>query len=108
MSLKINITAEATNDAITVAELLAGRSSLNTSDKFLNATTQVYRLLAEMPGLGSRRDYGQSFSDLRMWHVPKFPKYLIFYRVTDTELTILRVLHGAQNIAQIFSGSEEG
>jgi toxin ParE1/3/4 len=107
MSLKINVTTEAANDAISIAEFLAGRSSLNTSDKFLSATTQVYRLLADMPGLGSSRDYGQSFSGLRVWHVPNFPKYLIFYRATDTELTILRVLHGAQNITQIFSDPEE-
>lgn len=53
MSLKINVTAEAANDAISIAEFLAGPSSLNTSDKFLSATTQVYRLLADMPGLGS-------------------------------------------------------
>ncbi len=82
MSLKINVTAEAANDAITTAEFLAGRSSLNMSDKFLSATTRVYRLLADMPGLGSSRDYGQSFPDLRVRHVPKFPKYLIFYRAT--------------------------
>lgn len=58
MTLKIHVTAEAINDAIPIAEFLAGRSSLNTSDKFLSATTQVYRHLAEMPGLGSARDYG--------------------------------------------------
>ena len=108
MSLKINVTAEATSDAISIAEFIAGRFSLNTSDKFLSATTQVYRLPADMPGLGSSRDYGQSFPGLRVWHVPKFPKYLIFYRATETELTILRVLHGAQDIAQIFGEPEEG
>jgi plasmid stabilization system protein ParE len=70
------------------------------------ATT--YRQLAEMPGMGSPRDYGQDFSDLRVWPVPKFPKCLIFDPATETELTIIRVLHGAQNIAQIFSDPERG
>ena len=102
MSLKINVTAEAINDAISAAEFLARRSSLNTSDKFLDATTQVYRLLADMPGMGSLRDYGPAFPGLRMWHVPKFRQYLIFYQATDTELIIRRVLHGGQDIAQIF------
>lgn len=78
MSLTISVTAEATEDAITIAELLAGRSSFNTSDRFLNVTTQAYRRLAEMPGIGSPRNYGQNFSGLRMWHIPEFPKYLIF------------------------------
>ena len=108
MSLKINVTDQATSDAIDIADYLVGQSSFNTSDRFLNATTQAYRQLAEMPGMGSPRDYGQNFSGLRMWHVPKFPTYLIFYRVADMEITILRVLHGAQNIGQIFSDPEEG
>lgn len=102
------MTAQATEDAIHIADFLADRASLNTSDKFLNATTRAYRQLAEMPGMGRLRNYGQNFSDLRMWPVPQFPNHLIFYRATETELTILRVLHGAQNIEQIFSDFEEG
>ena len=108
MSLKINVTDQAASDAIDIADYLAGQSSFNTSDRFLNATTQAYRQLAEMPRMGSPRDYGQNFPGLRMWHVPRFPKYLIFYKATDTEITILRVLHGAQNTGQIFSDPEEG
>ena len=107
MSLRIQVTDQAATDAINIADYLAGRSSFNTSDRFLNATTQAYRQLADMPGMGAPRDYGQSFSGLRMWHVPKFPLYLIFYRATDTELTILRVLHGAQNVEQIFNPPDE-
>ncbi len=107
MSLTTRVTAEATEDAITIAEFLAGRSGFDTSDRFLNATTRAYRRLAEMPGIGAPRDYGQDFSGLRMWPVPEFPKYLIFFRAADTEIVILRVLHGAQDIEQIFSGPAE-
>ncbi len=107
MSLKIRVTELASYDAITIAEYLAGRSSLNTSDRFLTATTQTYRQLANMPGMGSPRDYGPDFPGLRMWHVPKFPKYLIFYQVTETEVIIRRVLHGAQDIERIFSPNED-
>ena len=57
--------------------------------------------------MGSPRDYGPNYPGLRMWHVPKFPKYLIFYQATDIELIIRRVLHGAQDIARIFRDSEE-
>ena len=106
MSLEIYITAKANEDAITIAEYLAEEASLNTSDKFLNATTQAYRQLAEFPGMGSLRHYSSEFTDLRMWPVPKFPNYLIFYHATDTTLRIERVLHGAQNIRQMFHPPE--
>lgn len=107
MSLKLNVTAQATEDAIRIADFLADRASLNTSDKFLNATTRAYRQLAEMPGMGRLRNYGQNFFDLHMWPVPQFPNHLIFYRADETQVTILRVLHGAQNIEQIFSDPED-
>ena len=104
MSLKIVQSAEALRDVINLAGDIAGISSLNASDKFLEATKQAFKQLAEMPGLGVSRDYGNPvFADMRMWHVPRFRKYLIFYRATATELEIIRVLYGAQNIKQIFS-----
>jgi plasmid stabilization system protein ParE len=106
MSLEIYITAKANEDAITIADYLAEKASLNTSDKFLQATTQAYRQLAEFPGMGSLRDYGPEFTGLRMWPVPKFLNYLIFYRATDTTLRIERVLHGAQSIRPMFKPSE--
>ena len=102
MNLQIFVTDEAANDAITIAEYLADQSNLNTSDRFLIATTRAYRQLASMPGIGSPRNYGPEFPGLRLWPVPRFPKYLIFYQATETDLKIIRVLHGSQNIGRIF------
>lgn len=96
MNLAIKRSPQARADVIDRAYYIAGSSSFNASDKFLTAVEAAYKQLSGMPGLGSPRDYG-----------PKFPKYLIFYRATETELTTLRVLHGAQNIQQIFTNPEE-
>lgn len=35
-------------------------------------------------------------SGLRKWRVPRTP-YILFYRSTETELRIVRVIHAAQN-----------
>ena len=35
-------------------------------------------------------------SGLRKWRVPRTP-YILFYRFTDTELRIVRVIHAAQD-----------
>ena len=108
MNRTIKRSPQALADVIERAYYVAGSSSLNASDKFLTAVETAYKQLAEMPGMGSPRDYGPEFPGLRMWHVPKFRQYLIFYQATETELVVRRVLHGAQDIAQIFSNPEEG
>ena len=108
MSLTIKRSPQALTDVIERAYYVAGNSSFNAFDNFLKAVEAAYKQFAEMPGMGSPRDYGPDFPGLRMWHVPKFRQYLIFYQATESELIIRRVLHGAQNIAQIFSDPEEG
>ena len=61
-----------------------------------------------MPRLGVLRDYGNpDFAGMRMWPVPRFSKYLIFYMAHEEELEIVRVLHGAQNIQEIFAPPDE-
>lgn len=59
--------------------------------------------LAALPGIGAIREHSKpSFAGMRMWPLPEFPKYLIFYRATDEELRVIRVLHGAQDPGSIF------
>ena len=77
---------------------------MNASDKFLEAVKSTYQQIAAMPGIGSLRDYGRlDLSGMRAWRISKYPKYLIFYLATETEVVILRVLHGAQDIESIFN-----
>ncbi len=41
-----------------------------------------------------------------MWFVQGFERHLIFYRVLDDEVEILRVLHAARDIEGIFDDEE--
>lgn len=43
---------------------------------------------------------------MRMFPVKKFDNYLIFYQSTEEEVLVVRVLHGARDIAALFE--EEG
>jgi toxin ParE1/3/4 len=99
---------EAQRDILDAADYIAEQSSFNASDRFLAATEKAFKLLAAMPGIGTPRDYDNpSFAGLRMWPVPKFSKYLIFYLTIDEKVEIVRVLHGAQNIQEIFAPLQE-
>ena len=75
--------------------------------KFREALESTYTLLSTMPDMGSTRDYhNPRISHLRMFPITKFENFLIFYRSTEEEILIVRVLHGARDIAALFEDEE--
>ena len=108
MSLSILRSPMSRVDVLNHAYRVAEQSGLNASDQFLKAVEGAYQRLADMPGLGAPRDYGPDLPGLRMWAVPKFRSYLIFYQATEHQLIVRRVLHGAQDISAIFNPPDEG
>lgn len=106
MSRLILVHEEARFDAIDAAYYIA-EDSLAASNRFAEAIDATYEQLATMPGIGVIREYGNpKMKGMRMCPVQGFPKYLIFYRATDTELRVFRILHGSQDIESIFKPSE--
>lgn len=59
--------------------------------------------LGEHPGLGIRpRFSAKRFAGIRFIPAHRYPTYLLFYRDSADELEVLRVLHGARNLAPLF------
>jgi toxin ParE1/3/4 len=107
MSLTIVRSPQAKRDVLNIAYYLA-ETSLDKSDEFLRAIEETYRFLAETPGAGTLRDYDNpQLAGMRMWPVPGFRKYLIFYRTVGQRIKIIHVLHGAQDLQRIFGPEEE-
>ncbi len=107
MSLQIIELSEAVRDVMGAADHIAAQSSLSASEKFLDAVKSAYQKIADLPGIGTLRDYKQpELKEMRMWRVSKYPRYLIFYVTTGTDLIILRVLRGSQDIQAIFNPPE--
>ena len=85
-------------------EYLDNQASPEVSDRYLASVYSAFDQLAQMPGMGaSREQLNARLTGLRMWPVPDFPKYLIFYRATDEAVEVIRILHGAQDIDGIIS-----
>ena len=81
---------------------LAGEASLEIALRFDRAIETATARLAQRPGLGAPQEHRfPNLSGVRMWPVPGFRNYLIYYRVTGEALEILRVLHGARDIETI-------
>ena len=98
---------QARKDIMEQADYLA-RSSMNASDRFLRATQKAFRKIAEMPGTGSPRDFGNpKLFGLRVFLVPGFPKVGIYYIYDNKTIEVVRVLHGARDVQGIL-GPEPG
>ena len=107
MSRRIIISDDAFND-LDKSSAAIGRDAPQASVRFLQAAQRTFDLLVEMPRIGAPRDYDNpELTGMRFWPVPRFRKYLIFYRVTGERIEIVRVLHGSQNIQAIFDSSDE-
>jgi len=70
--------------------------------EFFDAARQTFADLARMPGIGSLYpSKKERLQGLRKWHVKGFKRFLIFYRVSDDVIAIVRVLYGAQDLQNL-------
>ena len=75
--------------------------------RFIDAVEKAFRLLSQMPEIGTQRRFrSPRLEGVRFWPIPGFEKYLIFYRVVDEAVQVLRVLHGARDIPALLDDSE--
>ncbi|HXJ92132.1 MAG TPA: type II toxin-antitoxin system RelE/ParE family toxin [Terriglobia bacterium] len=92
----------ARRDIVEVAVFIA-QDSLEASDRFLEAAESTFQALARMPRVGALcRLPSPKFAGLRMWRVRGFENYLIFYRPRPDGIEVLRVVHGARDLASLF------
>lgn len=76
--------------------------------KFLNNTEQTFEQLLKTPGMGKIiRLVDSRLGEIRQWRIKDFKDYLIFYRIEDTTVEILRVFHGARDLADILDELDE-
>jgi len=75
--------------------------------RFLTAVDRTLALLADHPGMGTKvvaRHH--ELSQLRTFVVRGFESYMVFYLPSDQAITVLRVLHGARELARLLSPDE--
>lgn len=72
--------------------------------KFFDATRYSFAEIARNPQIGQIYSINNPrLNGLRKWYVKGFKKYLIFYRVQESSIEIVRVLQGVQDIARILN-----
>jgi toxin ParE1/3/4 len=70
------------------------------AERYLAAALATTRQLALHPGLGRERKFRhEALKGLRSFRVERpFHRHIVFYRATETELFIERVMHGTRDL----------
>jgi toxin ParE1/3/4 len=106
---RVLIRPAADRDLDEQAEYLAAHQSLEMALRFYRAAEQTFRLLASQPKIGKVTAYRSPFlAGMRMFPLKRFSKYLVFYRLLESGIEIIRVLHGARDIESLFEGQANG
>ena len=75
--------------------------------RFLDAVDAACHRLRDHPEVGPvRKVQNPRLAGLRLWFVPDFPEHLIFYRVTEETVEILRILHAKRDVDSILLEDE--
>ena len=95
-------TPAARQDLVEIAVYI-GRENPDAASRFLAAAEDAFTRLARFPGMGPRRRLSDpKYEAVRFWPIKGFRKYLIFYTPTRRGIRVLRVLHGARDLGQVF------
>lgn len=90
---RLEFSPEARRDLIELWEYIAADNP-SAADRVVEAIDHAVQLLTDMPGIGHSRP---DVDDLRFRFWPVY-SYLIAYRYTDSNVTIVRIIHGARDI----------
>ncbi|GAP96974.1 type II toxin-antitoxin system RelE/ParE family toxin [Leptolyngbya sp. NIES-2104] len=97
MSRVCRITSRALQDIEAIADYRAANSSLDNAEKFLNGIDSILMRTAQFPQIGRKRD--ELYPGSRSL---AYEQYLIFYRLVDENIEILRIVSGYQDLPALF------
>jgi toxin ParE1/3/4 len=78
------------------------------AERFLAAAERTIERLARMPLSGSLYSLEHpALTDVRMTPIQRFSRYLIFYRVVEDAVQLLRIVHSARDIPTLLEDLPE-
>ena len=108
MSDRLIVKNRATQDLRQQANYILVNGNARTAEQFLELAEATFAQLATIPGMGKVvRLVSSRMGEIRQWRIKDFQDYLIFYRIQDDRVEVLRVLHGARDLEDILSNLDE-
>jgi toxin ParE1/3/4 len=110
MSRKLVIRNLATQDLRQQANYILsnGNGNVAAAEHFLELAESTFAQILIAPRIGKSVDFVfDRMGEVRQWKIKNFQDYLVFYRVQDDQIEILRVLHGARDLEGILLTLDE-
>ena len=86
---------------------LGEQAGVELAERYFTAVEETCRQLARFPHGGALYDSGiERLAGMRRFPVQGFQKYLIFYLPHPGSIEVVRVLHGARDLASLFAEEE--
>jgi toxin ParE1/3/4 len=103
MKYRVVLKNQAERDLRQIAANILEYSGQDRAIQFLESSEASFDRLAQMPAIGKKCQLKHPrLNDLRQWRVKTFEDYLIFYRITEVRVEVLRLVHGAKDLRHIF------
>jgi toxin ParE1/3/4 len=92
------------SDYAGIVALLADANP-DAADRFCDAVEAGLDLLVQHPEIGSLAGFEHA-PTVRKWVLPAFRNYILFYEARSGEVALIRLLHGARQLAPLIPGSK--
>jgi toxin ParE1/3/4 len=100
---KLCLSNVSVNDILEQADWYQKRSGLALAKRWENAVTSALTRIVKNPRSGATCSFSaDELQGVRRMPIARFPKHLIFYRIEDSQVLILRVIHGARDLESLF------
>jgi toxin ParE1/3/4 len=104
MKRAIHRSQTARQDLVHAFRYYAREAGFRVAQRFFAQAEATFTRLASMPGMGAGYEHDHpALAGLRFAPVVHFRKYLVFYRAVADGIEIVRVHHGARDIASILA-----
>jgi toxin ParE1/3/4 len=100
MAFHVIIRDRATQDLRQQANYILAIGNRDAAERFLESAEYAFNQLAIAPNIGKIVAL-PDIAMIRRWRIKNFTDYLIFYRIKEDQVEILRVLHGARDLENI-------
>lgn len=108
MNYRLNVRNKATQDLRQAANYILVNGDSDSASRFLESIETTFKQLATTPGMGKKmRSLSPRLGEIRQWRVKDFNDYLIFYRIQEQEVDIIRLLHGARDLENVLFDLDE-
>ena len=101
---RITLSELAIADIVEQADWYERQAGPELPQRWERGVTRTLLQILQRPGAGAPCHFkAGELRDVRLVAVSRFPTHLLFYQFQEGEIVVLRVIHGARDIENLFS-----